>query len=56
MTLYLENANMSLPATQLPTSVPNTALVNWIMLPILAHLPNNVTIFGERPYKEAFSE
>ena len=37
-TLYLENASMSLPATQLATSVPNTALVNWIMLPILAHL------------------
>ena len=37
-TLYLEKASMSLPATQLPTSVPYTALVNWIMLPILAHL------------------
>ena len=38
LTLYLENASMSLPATHLPTSVPNTALVNSIMLPILAHL------------------
>ena len=28
LTLYLEKASMSLPATQLPTPVPNTALVN----------------------------
>jgi hypothetical protein len=38
LVLFLEKASMLEPATQLPTAVPYTAFVNWIMLPIEAHL------------------
>ena len=38
LAIGLENASVLEPATQLPTAVPYTALVNWIMFPIEAHL------------------